>query len=167
MFIFISLNYLRHLMWSKFIRSLILIVNLYQPNRRLIIEGPKEMLTFNPCQLLINPVAVYESWRHFCVRRTKFSRSSQSRTTRKPPLLICFIVDGQHFFLKKYPKYTSKTFLDVNIYTIMYILTTITFESNMRLSTLLICLCPRFNWYMYLFCCYDTLHCLETSFLLP
>ena len=43
------------------------------PNRRTI-EEPKEVLTFNLCQTIIHFFnRVYDSWRRFCVRCTKFS----------------------------------------------------------------------------------------------
>ena len=68
------------------------------PNRRNI-EEPKVILTFNP--LFFS--TVYESWRHFCVRRPlKFSEStkSKSKTTK------------QDYLLKKYARIK---FLTVNI----------------------------------------------------
>ena len=42
------------------------------PNRKAI-EEPKEVLTYNLCQLMIFFNRVTERWRHFCVRCTKFS----------------------------------------------------------------------------------------------
>ena len=69
---------------SKIYQIINIIGQFEAPNRRNI-EEPKVILTFNPL--------LYESWRHFCVRRPlKFSQSTKSRSkTTKHDLRIKFL----------------------------------------------------------------------------
>ena len=71
-----------------------------------LIEGPKEVLTFN----LLWIIDLYGSWHHMCPSHETFR--DLTSLEKKSHIHVGFIVNTNAFFLEKYKK---KTCLDVNI----------------------------------------------------
>ena len=72
-----------HLIWAKFIRWLILSVNLWHQKEEPL-KSQRRCWPFTCVNYWFFFSSVHESWHHFCVRCTKFSRSNQSRSNPSP-----------------------------------------------------------------------------------